>query len=138
MNVVPLAGPDGRFETPLFFLSMPLYHGPAPRANARAKPGRWSGRRTVVRKQHRYLLALTLECGLRGEDLFGEMPRRVALGRGERGRRRAGGRGALGQPLAALPAEFGAWRVGLAAVRARGCEANPAFVTEGSIGAANP
>src|SRR4029453_2438424 len=57
-----------------------------------------------VGEEDRDLLALALEGGLRGEDLFGEGPRSVRL----RGRRPNRGRAAPGDGLAALEAEAGA------------------------------
>jgi hypothetical protein len=57
-----------------------------------------------IGEQHRDLLPLAFERGLRGEDLLGEVPRGVRLWGG----RPNWGRGVRGDGLAALKAEAGA------------------------------
>src|SRR5581483_192484 len=80
-----------------------------------------------VGEEDGHLLPLALESGARGQDLVGEMLRRV----GARVRCSSGGGR---ERRAALPAELGAGTVAGAARRARGLERCTAFFTEGRVG----
>jgi hypothetical protein len=70
-------------------LHHPLEHGVKERAGILGIPVRQELHGALeVGEENRDLLALAFDRGLRGEDLLGEVPRGVALGRCEAGRRR--------------------------------------------------
>src|SRR5262249_32943385 len=83
-------------------------------------------------KEDGHLLALTLQSGLGGEDLVGEMLRRVGRRRRERCTDWAADY-ARAERLAAFLAEFVSGRVGGAATVADSCEFCPALRAELSV-----